>query len=118
MEEQVGGGQVALAFMQQQEEEQALPRADNPAPAICPPANSTPATPRHTQRPHQLIWDNYKWAMVTQKLAILFLNFKLKSSSGALQKYDKNERQKPRHFFWDVIYRHGQLDPLEHLVHT
>ena len=69
MEEQVGGGQVALAFMQQQQ--QALPRAHNPAPAICPPANSTPATPRHTQRPHQLIWDNYKWAMVTHKLEYL-----------------------------------------------
>ena len=87
MEEQVGGGQVALAFMQQQQQ-QALPRAHNPAPAICPPANSTPATPRHTQRPHQLIWDNYKWAMDTQKmLAILFLSIEsVKSSIIILQK--------------------------------
>ena len=65
-----------------------LPRAHNSAPAICPAANSTPATPRHTQRPHQLIWDNYKWAMDTQKmLAILFLSIEsVKSSIIILQK--------------------------------
>ena len=42
------------------------PRAQNSA--ICPAANSTPATPRHTQRPHKLILDNYKWVVVMQKI--------------------------------------------------